>query len=102
LHFSFQHPCFIQLRGKVIGYTGLDIKGDRGYVVAPPSLHQSGGGFQWLTDWRTTVIAPLLFWLLESSRTEEMSKARSISPGKWTGPPPAKADVDSTTKIGRF
>jgi hypothetical protein len=92
-HFYFQHPGLIPLRGQVPGYAGLDIKGDGGYVVAPPSLHHSGGVYQWLSDWRTTVIAPLPQWLLELIRAEEKSKGRNKSPEKRTSPAPAWADV---------
>lgn len=30
--------------------TGIDIRGDGGYVVAPPSLHLAGGLYAWVTD----------------------------------------------------
>jgi hypothetical protein len=71
VHFYLQHPGITPLKGHVPGYAGLDIKGDGGYVVAPPSLHHSGGVYQWLTDWRTTGIAPVPEWLLELIRVEE-------------------------------
>lgn len=29
----------------------LDLKGDGGYVVAPPSAHPDGGTYEWLTAW---------------------------------------------------
>ena len=67
-HYYFQHPGVTPLRGQVPGYSGLDIKGDDGYVVAPSSLHHSGRRYHWLTDWRTTPIAPLPLWLLDLIR----------------------------------
>lgn len=44
-HIFFRHP------GSYVKCTtimpGLDIKGDGGYIVAPPSLHHSGNLYQW-------------------------------------------------------
>jgi hypothetical protein len=60
-HLYFKHPggtvpCSI---GKI--GAGLDVRGDDGYVVAPPSNHASGGTYEWL-DERESVDAPA--WLL--------------------------------------
>ena len=42
---------------------GLDIKGEGGYVVAPPSLHASGGNYRWRERLSDIEIAPLPEWL---------------------------------------
>jgi len=39
------------------GFSGLDIRGNGGYVVAPPSIHQSGNEYAWV-DRRPIVVAP--------------------------------------------
>lgn len=49
--FSYKGP----LRGKL--GPGLDIKGNNGYLVAPPSKHISGGTYTWL-DFRPAAYAP--------------------------------------------
>jgi len=57
---------------------GVDVRGDGGYVVAPPTLHRTGVRYEWLTD-GAYVQAPQLApaWLIELVR-------------KQPKPPPAK------------
>ncbi len=45
---------------------GVDVRADGGYVVAPPSLHVSGGRYEWLDD--TVAIAHAPEWLREPER----------------------------------
>jgi hypothetical protein len=42
---------------------GLDVRGDGGYIVAPPSRHPSGRRYQWDVAPDVGVIAPLPDWL---------------------------------------
>ena len=65
-HFYFLHPGFyVRSVGKTLG-AGLDIKGDRGSIVAPPSLHVSGGRCQWMKGRTPTAVqvAPVPEWML--------------------------------------
>ncbi len=45
-HLYFAHPGG-QVRNRVALAPGVDIRGDGGYVVAPPSLHPSGRRYAW-------------------------------------------------------
>ncbi|MFN2588773.1 MAG: bifunctional DNA primase/polymerase [Actinomycetota bacterium] len=46
---------------------GLDLRGNGGYVVAPPSAHRSGGTYEWLN--RNAEVAPAPHWLKQPPRT---------------------------------
>ena len=55
-------PCTIPNSAGMIG-AKLDVRGDGGYVVAPPSVHQSGHVYRWLVDGGVFIDAPE--WLIE-------------------------------------
>ena len=50
-HRYFSAPAGIEIRNSAgrLG-DGLDVRGDGGYVVAPPSLHVSGSHYEWTGD----------------------------------------------------
>ena len=51
-----------RLPSRVIG-AGVELKGEGGVVVAPPSMHASGTAYRWLVDPTTIDPAPLPPWL---------------------------------------
>ncbi len=66
-HLYFAHPgegIIIKSQAGQLA-PGLDVKGDGGYVIAPPSLHQSGRRYVWeaSSDPHETPIAALPDWL---------------------------------------
>jgi len=49
-HYYFRYPGYhVRTRQSAVG-PGLDLKGDGGYIVAPPSLHRSGERYLWAGD----------------------------------------------------
>ncbi|HKQ48609.1 MAG TPA: bifunctional DNA primase/polymerase [Phycisphaerae bacterium] len=52
LHRYFKYPKDAAIRNKagLAGASGVDIRGDGGYVVAPPSLHPNGGRYEWCSE----------------------------------------------------
>lgn len=69
-HILFQHPGGDQQIGnrqKLEQQKGVDIRGDGGYIVAPPSLHPSGRRYEWDAGYHPEdmPLAPLPGWLLD-------------------------------------
>lgn len=44
---------------------GLDLRGDGGYVIAPPSLHRDGNRYAWVDATEALSPAPIPGWLLD-------------------------------------
>jgi hypothetical protein len=64
-HLLFRHPQAggRKVRNLVGFYDGLDVRGDGGYILAPPSVHPNGRQYRWETPGRA--IAPAPEWLTE-------------------------------------
>ena len=64
-HLYFRHPGG-RVSNRVGLRSGIDLRGDGGCVVAPPSVHPSGGRYAWVLSHSPddVEIAPLPSWLL--------------------------------------
>lgn len=64
-HLYFQHPGGL-VHNKVGLLPGIDLRGDGGFVVAPPSVHPSGRRYAWRDPARSVDMrpAPMPPWLL--------------------------------------
>lgn len=64
-HLYFRHPGAV-LRNRAGLRPGLDLRGDGGYIVAPPSIHPNGRPYRWCAGRSPDEIAlaPLPSWLL--------------------------------------
>jgi hypothetical protein len=49
---------------------GVDLRGDGGYVVAPPSVHASGESYRWERSPDVCPLAPLPHWLSEAAQDQ--------------------------------
>jgi hypothetical protein len=62
-HYYFAHPGF-KLSNKARFIEGVDLRGDGGYVIAPPSVHPSGAIYEWEVSPADCEPAPMPEWLL--------------------------------------
>jgi hypothetical protein len=84
VHHYLEHPgdrisCLVNSK------LGLDVRADGGYVVAPPSLHESGKRYVWAPDLSPSNvnIAPMLPWMLEYVRQKQAEKQKTVDNTCW-------------------
>ncbi|MDP3993424.1 MAG: bifunctional DNA primase/polymerase [bacterium] len=66
-HFYYRHPgLLVKTEARVRELT--DIRGDGGYVIAPPSLHASGNRYEWMVGPGDTDLADLPEWVLNQNQ----------------------------------
>lgn len=86
-HYYYKHP-----KNQVIPnasnspHKGIDIRGDGGFVVAPPSLHASGEQYEWsLLGLDTELIAPCPDWLAEAGNAQNKKPLLELLDGVSEG-----------------
>lgn len=69
-HLYYQHPK-VRVRNSSGGIAkGIDVRGDGGMVVAPPSLHSTGVRYAWLDETAEVAVAP--DWLISLVTSEDV------------------------------
>lgn len=82
-HFYFSHPR--QPSPNRAGVRpGLDLRGDGGYVTAPPSVHPSGRPYAWVVSPDEAPLAPLPAWLMMPA-SDAATAPRGHSTAYWRG-----------------
>ena len=81
-HLYFRHPGGV-IHNRVGLRPGIDLRGDGGYVVAPPSLHPNGRRYAWIPGRgpHEVALSPLPLWLL--TRDVHQSQLIGHPPAYW-------------------
>ena len=76
-HYYFTYPSTLHIPSSVskLG-AGLDIRGDGGYIIAPPSLHLSGRSYEWELSPPSRRASPCSFSCLGDSSLDGLSPKR--------------------------
>lgn len=79
-HLYFAHPGG-SVRNRVGIAPGIDLRGDGGCVVAPPSLHPSGKRYQWVEGHRPgqEILASVPRWLLREVSTATQRSGHTLN-----------------------
>jgi hypothetical protein len=68
---------------------GLDVRGEGGYVVAPPSVLEGGGGYVWLAGYgpHELALAPMPQWLvalLQGTTSHDGAGDQRVAASEWS------------------
>lgn len=104
LHLQFKHPGFyVKSTVAVGGVEGLDIRGDYGIVVLPPSVdHKSGRSYEWIIPPEDVAIPPCPPWLVDILKKQSDFKESLDVPRIMAGIPEGKRDSELNRLAGKF
>ncbi|HQG04505.1 MAG TPA: bifunctional DNA primase/polymerase [Thermoleophilia bacterium] len=78
-HLLFAYPAAgAEVGSKVRVRPGLDVRGDGGYIVVPPSLHRSGRRYAW-DEASPDALAPAPPWLLDEITCTQVARPEPTS-----------------------
>jgi len=71
-HFYFQYPDGIEIGSRIKNIPGIDVKGNGGYVVAPPSIHHTGKIYEWIISPDDCEFALAPQWLIDLVQSKDV------------------------------
>ena len=84
----FRHPG-VAVGNRAAVRPGIDVRGDGGYIVVPPSIHPTGAIYEWVDR---SPIAVMPEWLVELTRKKVVQRSAAASvPRKHSTPGNASA-----------
>ncbi|MCR4307301.1 MAG: bifunctional DNA primase/polymerase [Candidatus Berkelbacteria bacterium] len=82
-HIFFKHPG-IEIRNSAgkLG-KGIDVRGDGGYVVAPPSTHPNGHIYEWVVKPSQNQLAEMPEWMIELIKEKQQERVEIPKEGAF-------------------
>lgn len=94
-HVWFKYPRELTVRSRPMpGHAGIDLKGEGGYVVAPPTVHASGVKYEFEVGLERLTNAPS--WLLDLA----VERRRRLRVAQGASDLPLSAEVKTYLKTG--
>jgi hypothetical protein len=81
LYFRWSTGCSIRNKQDNPLMPGIDVRGDGGYVLAPPSIHPSGRRYEWSVD-SASEFADAPGWLLDLIQ-KGSGGSQTATPAAW-------------------
>ncbi len=98
-HYYFKYPSGARIKtaaGEIAA--GIDVRGEGGYVVAPPSTHLSGNKYEWATAPDDAELADLPEWVIKNQQNTQKKDFVEIAKGV----PEGMRNYSSTQMIGKL
>ncbi len=78
IHVFFRYPTDREIKNSARKIAPqVDIRGDGGYVIAPPSSHASGNFYEWIQSWTEVPFAEAAQAVLDEITTAKTKKAKA-------------------------
>lgn len=97
-HYWFAHPGGTVRNSAGRLGPGIDVRGDGGYVIAPPSSHITGRRYRWAMP---NPVAALPQWILSEAREHDRHPRAVAPPADLTRPAEAWARAALTAEVHR-
>lgn len=100
-HLFFAHDDRVRNSSSKLA-PGVDTRGDGGYIIAPPSIHESGMPYEWIVD---AAIVPAPSWLIDMIVTPPSNgHAHKNGKGNLAGihQSPEPIDFDLTMRVSEY
>lgn len=104
-HFYFQYEDGVQNSAGI--KPGLDIRGEGGYIIAPPSIHESGNAYEWevnpMSNLPIKMPDSLKQWILSKGpKNNEQKSNKSRVKEIVNGVPEGKRNNSAASLIGKL
>lgn len=95
-HFYFKHPRIKVTNSSAVFGLGVDVRGDGGIVLAPPSVNDKGGIYEWTVPLEDS-LADMPEWLLQKTTQREKKPLTLVS-----GVPEGSRNDSTASLAGKF